>query len=474
MSNKSFIASNDQMLTNGQSITTEETSTTDSTIGMTSLSTMALSETDLTDIRVKVDRKILQKMMDGTDTSLKSAKDFFSGVSTTSGAIISYPQLWKLQIMGRKDPEIRIIGNSSQLPIAEKLIRNYMDPHRNRIILKMDVSFADHSYIIGKGGKRIQSIMNLSQTSIHFPDENLVNSGMKSNVVTITCDSLQRADEARQMIRQSLPLTIAFKMEVTPEKYTLLDTKNPIVEYYQRRHSVLFGFKVIESTSVDTITVNVQVRGSRLNLQELYEATRSLYTLIHSSEMGFNSLVITITTEISAYHHSFVKGEGNSNFKTISNRTGSLITFMERNGGTPSQTESLTIKGKGIECAFMAWIELLDCLPIVLIFDIKDEQLDCHLITSLMVNPLLTVKILPKKNSDKRTLVLKTQERNIGLLFKARQQILKSREDPKSVSTIRQQLSSIWSQPKTALPYIPRDVFELEPEVIRSFIGPQF
>lgn len=38
--------------------------------------------------------------------------------------------------------------------------------------MKMDISYNDHSSIIGTGGRNIKKIMDETQTHIHFPDSN--------------------------------------------------------------------------------------------------------------------------------------------------------------------------------------------------------------------------------------------------------------------------------------------------------------
>lgn len=441
----------------------------------TSNSSSFESESDITDFRAKVDRKLLEKMLDGSDGSVESAQDFFSKASSQSGAIISFPQIWKLQAMNRKDPEIRIIGSLSQVRSARKLIMDVMDPHRNRVVMKIDVSFADHSFIIGKGGKRIKSIMDATQTQIHLPDENLIKSEVKSNIVTITCDSLQKADEARQMIRQSLPLTLAFEVLVFAEKFFLLDHKHPMIEYYQRRYNVVIAFNYNSPQTTEWIDVVVEVRGSRLHFDQLYEAISALNSLLDSFGFGMDSKVITINLEIAPRHHSFVKGVNNCNIRTICNRTAAIVSFPDFEGTDFSSLapndSTVTIKGVGIQSAYITWLQLIEFLPVVILFDVKADQIKSELITSLMASQMLSFKICPKVNSDKRTLILKTQERHVNILFEARQQILDIKEEPQIVSMTRSQVLSNWNRrfgQLTAIQSVLSEAMASEPEIMRS------
>lgn len=69
--------------------------------------------------------------------------------------------------------------------------------------MKMDISYTDHSYIIGRGGNNIKGIMERTSTHIHFPDSNRSNSTEKSNQVSL-CGGLDGVEQARSLIRVSL------------------------------------------------------------------------------------------------------------------------------------------------------------------------------------------------------------------------------------------------------------------------------
>ena len=45
---------------------------------------------------------------------------------------------------------------------AKSLVMEYLDTRSNRVTLKMDVSYTDHSHVIGKGGeKRTEEVFYL-------------------------------------------------------------------------------------------------------------------------------------------------------------------------------------------------------------------------------------------------------------------------------------------------------------------------
>lgn len=70
--------------------------------------------------------------------------------------------------------------------------------------MKMDISFTDHSYIIGRQGQNIKKIMENTMTHIHFPDSNRTNQTEKSNQVSL-CGSLEGVEMARALVRVSYP-----------------------------------------------------------------------------------------------------------------------------------------------------------------------------------------------------------------------------------------------------------------------------
>ena len=69
---------------------------------------------------------------------------------------------------------------------AKMMICEVLDTSTNtRVTMKMDVSYTDHSHIIGKGGNTIRRVMAETNCHIHFPDSNRSNPNEKSNQVLI-------------------------------------------------------------------------------------------------------------------------------------------------------------------------------------------------------------------------------------------------------------------------------------------------
>jgi len=73
----------------------------------------------------------------------------------------------------------------------------------------------------------------------------------------------------------------------------------------------------------------------------------------------------------------------------------------------------------------MAWSQLLDYLPLVLIFDLKENtQLDAAMITQLMEQLKVSILIKPKHKQNVKSIVVRGCEKDSRLLFQVRKEIL--------------------------------------------------
>lgn len=61
-----------------------------------------------------------------------------------------------------------------------------------RVTLKIEVPYTEHSHVIGKGGQNIRKVMEKTNCHIHFPDSNRGNTQDKSNQVTVHALAIDR------------------------------------------------------------------------------------------------------------------------------------------------------------------------------------------------------------------------------------------------------------------------------------------
>lgn len=79
--------------------------------------------------------------------------------------------------------------------VKKLILKCFFSVQSNRVTMKLDVSYTDHSHIIGRGGLSIKGVMEETGCHIHFPDSNRNNPNEKSNQVSIAgeIDGVERA-----------------------------------------------------------------------------------------------------------------------------------------------------------------------------------------------------------------------------------------------------------------------------------------
>uniref|UniRef100_A0A5S6QZ84 SAM domain-containing protein n=1 Tax=Trichuris muris TaxID=70415 RepID=A0A5S6QZ84_TRIMR len=78
----------------------------------------------------------------------------------------------------------------------------------NRVVIKIDIPYNEHSYIIGKCGLNTKRVMKNTGCYIHFPDSNRFSNVEKSNIATIT-GPFNAIEKARKAIRDLAPLLVS-------------------------------------------------------------------------------------------------------------------------------------------------------------------------------------------------------------------------------------------------------------------------
>lgn len=81
--------------------------------------------------------------------------------------------------------------------------------------MKLDVSYTDHSHIIGKGGLTIKRVMEETGCHIHFPDSNRSNHQDKSNQVSIAGE-MESVERARARVRVRFLVQTSLTQDVRP------------------------------------------------------------------------------------------------------------------------------------------------------------------------------------------------------------------------------------------------------------------
>lgn len=223
----------------------------------------------------------------------------------------------------------------------------------NRVIMKMDVSYTDHSYIIGRGGNNIKRIMDETQTHIHFPDSNRSNPTEKSNQVSL-CGSLEGVEKARAMVRHSTPLLMSYELPIMLPGCQSYDNNTPFVKEIEKQ----YGVQVIFSTRPKLHSSMILVKGCEKEHKNVMDATKRLI------EFMFEEIALQIPVqmhlEISTQHHPIVLGKNSQNLREIMQRTKTKIIFPDANDVNvrPIKRSQVTITGP-INGVYLARQQLL-------------------------------------------------------------------------------------------------------------------
>ena len=159
--------------------------------------------------RFRIDRTKLETML---TRNPEETMKFFERIGADTETCVFWPSKLKIGSKSKKDPYVRVGGREEGVKRARALITEVLDvTASSRITMKLDVSFTDHSHIIGKGGSTIRKVMADTDCHIHFPDSNRSNISEKSNQVSIAGES-QGVERARESIRKLSPLIFSFEL----------------------------------------------------------------------------------------------------------------------------------------------------------------------------------------------------------------------------------------------------------------------
>nr|XP_054773739.1 protein bicaudal C homolog 1-like isoform X2 [Lytechinus pictus] len=311
------------------------------------------------------------------------------------------------------DPHIKVAGKLFHVAAAKEKIMSVLDTKSNRVTLKMDVSYTEHSHVIGKGGAIIKKVMDDTKCHIHFPDSNRGSQQEKSNQVSIA-GQIAGVEQARAKIRELLPLVLIFELPISMGVAPSMNS--PIVQEIVQTYKVAVNMKQRGRGYSTTVTV----RGAVNNARGMKEGTSRL--MEHLTGTAGGTLPVSTQIEISPQHHQFMMGRGGLNIKQITQCTGASIHFPDPNS---SQKKSSVFVSGSIDSVIVARHLLMGCLPLVLMFDMR-EEVDVHTtkLAQLMEQLDIFISIKPKPKQPNKSVIVKSIERNAPNMYRARQMLL--------------------------------------------------
>ncbi|KRZ11583.1 Protein bicaudal C -like protein 1 [Trichinella zimbabwensis] len=245
----------------------------------------------------------------------------------------------------------------------KSLIDTFIDRNEkywaNRVVLKFDVSYTDHSHIIGRHGANTQNVMKQTGCYIHFPDLNRFSQVEKSNIVSIT-GPFAMIEKARRAIRDLSPLVISIQLPKEYDSSRLFELFQEPSLYDAVSQGMLFHVRNDTASQLPFLIV----RASCHQVESVLLVVTLLKRLLSvQGLLCFTSLHILKPAQRS------VLGDDERNVQWISDWTGATIFYPKRG----SNAALFFIQGS-IEQVLLARKCLLAFQPLSLTFEWRRDS----------------------------------------------------------------------------------------------------
>ncbi|XP_010776734.1 bicaudal C homolog 2 [Notothenia coriiceps] len=374
--------------------------------------------------RFRIDRKKLENMLyapkhgDG-----ETGEMFFERVMRETDTQVKWPSKLKIGAKSKKDPHVKVEGKRANVLEAKKKILEVLETRVNKVTLKMDVAYTEHSHVIGKGGGNIKKVMEVTSCHIHFPDSNRHNgSGEKSNQVSIA-GPIDGVEEARRRIRDLQPLSLTFDLPVSLVPQALPDAGSPLIQQVVQTLGVSVSFRAMPphpQAQPSFYESCCTVWGLQGNAAAVKKATCILMDLLLGSEVTGG--VVSSQMDVTSQQHLFLLGQNGSHFLSVMHQTQTQIILPDLSA--PQSPPSLLIQGNP-DGVCLARQQLMDCLPVCLMFDMREDgEADPCKLAPMMQSLGVFISVKPKVKQTSKSVVVKGLERNISCLYEARRLLL--------------------------------------------------
>ncbi|XP_076861972.1 bicaudal C homolog 2 isoform X2 [Brachyhypopomus gauderio] len=381
------------------------------------------SDKDWIEERFRIDRKKLESMLFApTEGNSMTGEEFFEKVMRETNTQVKWPSKLKIGAKSKKDPHVKVEGMRDSVLEAKRKILELLETKVNKVTLKMDVAHTEHSHVIGKGGGNIKKVMEDTSCHIHFPDSNRHSAtGEKSNQVSIA-GPVQGVESARRHIRELQPLVLTFDLPLTLVGGVITDAGSPLIQHVAQA----FGVSITFRAQPKLCCTSCVVRGLQRNRVAVEKATCVLMELLLGREAaavaGVMGVMVSTQLDVTSQQHLFLLGQNGVNFLSVMQQTHTQIVLPDLTA--PQNTPALLIQGTA-HGVCLARQQLQDCLPVCLMFEIKEEgESDPHRLAQMMQNLGVFISVKPKVKQAAKSVVVKGLERNILNLYKARSLLL--------------------------------------------------
>ncbi|KAG1670848.1 Protein bicaudal C 1 [Nymphon striatum] len=304
----------------------------------------------------------------------ENASNFFKKISLETGVRISWPT--KLSTTPKKaDPYIKLSGSEESIIKARKMIFSRME-NRKTATMKIDVQYSDHPHMIGKGGEKINKLMQRTGCHIHFPDSNKTTDTSKSNLVTLSGHH-NNINDAIKGIRISAPLMITLKYK---NQWIDHDVVNNLQPWFRQ-------LKVTMTSKMEGGITKFLFRGEICNKYNLKLAIMYLRNNMGRKDlcnMSYENIV-----EITPKDLNLVKENLETLLKNYENRDLNIkIVFpqksTDKNINTASNSSRVIIAAETFDELIEGRSMILSCLPVTLIFEVASNMNNLSSLMSLV------------------------------------------------------------------------------------------
>uniref|UniRef100_A0A3Q3E6D8 Bicaudal C homolog 2 n=1 Tax=Labrus bergylta TaxID=56723 RepID=A0A3Q3E6D8_9LABR len=371
--------------------------------------------------RFRIDRKKLENMLyapkngDG-----ETGEQFFERVMRETDTQVKWPSKLKIGAKSKKDPHVKVEGKRANVLEAKKKILEVLETRVNKVTLKMDVAYTEHSHVIGKGGGNIKKVMEVTSCHIHFPDSNRHSAtGEKVSIA----GPIEGVEEARRRIRDLQPLSLTFDLPVSLVPQALPDTGSPLIQQVVQTLGVNVSFRAVPphpQAQPSFYESCCSVWGLQGNAAAVKKATCILMDLLLGSEVTGG--VVNSQLDVTSQQHLFLLGQNGAHFLSVMHQTQTQIILPDLSA--PQSPPSLLIQGSP-DGVCLARQQLMDCLPVCLMFDMREDgEADPCKVAQMMQNLGVFISVKPKVKQTSKSVVVKGLERNISSLYEARRLLL--------------------------------------------------
>ncbi|GLD53535.1 protein bicaudal C homolog 1-B-like protein [Lates japonicus] len=374
--------------------------------------------------RFRIDRKKLENMLYAPKhRDAETGEEFFERVMRETNTQVKWPSKLKIGAKSKKDPHVKVEGKRANVLEAKKKILEVLETRVNKVTLKMDVAYTEHSHVIGKGGGNIKKVMEVTSCHIHFPDSNRHNAtGEKSNQVSIA-GPIEGVEEARRKIRDLQPLSLTFDLPVSLVPQALPDAGSPLIQQVVQTLGVSVSFRAAvppQAAQPPFYGSCCTVWGLQGNAAAVKKATCILMDLLLGSEVTGG--IVSSQLDVTSQQHLFLLGQNGAHFLSVMHQTQTQIILPDLSA--PQSPPSLLIQGSP-DGVCLARQQLMDCLPVCLMFDMREDgEVDPCKLAQMMQNLGVFISVKPKVKQTSKSVVVKGLERNISCLYEARRLLL--------------------------------------------------